>query len=118
MLNQRLAAAKTVAAHLFPTEQLIEDAIVNNARLSIAVVEGRQSAKLPITAGQESLTALASVAAALLEARSQIAAAHACLADDKQQMGLGARSMGDWGECPPAGAKQDAPQHGGLRVVA
>lgn len=118
MLNQRLAAAQAVASHLFPTEQLIEDAIVKNARLAIAVVEGRQSAKLPISAGQNSLIALASVTAALLEARAKIADAHACLADDKQQMGLGARSMGDWGECPPAAKLEETPQHAGLRVVA
>ena len=117
MLNQRLAAAKAVASQLMPTEQLIEDAIVGNARIAIAIVQGRQSAKLPITAGQESLEAIAGVQAALIEARLQIGSAHAFLAQEKIRIGLGERAMGDWGECPPI-AENAAPQIAPLRVVA
>lgn len=116
MLNQRLAAAKAVAAELFPTEKLIEDAILKNARLTIAVIEGRQSARLPITTGQDSLAAIINVAAALVQARQQIAVAHTALAKDKIDIGLGARGMGDWGECPKA--ENSEPEVSGLRVVA
>lgn len=118
MLNQRLTAAKAVATALFPTEKMIEDAIVGNARLAIAIIEGRQSARLPISAGQESLAAVAGVQAALVEARLQIGAAHAALAEDKIRVGLGERAMGDWGECPEVKGAQGMPQTAPLRVVA
>lgn len=118
MLNQRLKAAKTVFSELVPTEQLIEDALVRNARLTIAIVEGRQSARLPITAGQESLAAIRDVQAALVDARLHIGSAHAALAQDKVQIGLGARAMGDWGECPKVAAQAEQPAPTGLRAVA
>lgn len=120
MLNQRLAAAQKVAQELMPMEASIEEALMRGSRLALAILEGRQSAKLPITAGQESLKALASTQAALLEARSTIAEAHALLNDEKTRIGLGARSMGDWGECPPAsGSVETAPsQKPALTVVA
>lgn len=118
MLNRRPAAAKAVATELFPTEKLIEDAIVGNARLAIAIIEGRQSAKLPISTGQESLAAVVGVHAALVEARLQIGTAHAASAEDKVRVGLGERAMGDWGECPDVKAAQDQPQTAPLRIVA
>ena len=119
MLNDRLSAAQMVASHLFPTESLIEDAILRASRLAIAIVEGRQSASLPITAGQASLTEVANATASLIEARARIGAAHASLAEDKIQAGLGARSMGDWGECPKtASADADQVSGLGLKVVA
>lgn len=116
MLNQRLTAAKSVFAELVPTEELIEDAIVRNARLTIAIVEGRQSARLPITTGQESLAAISEVHAALVQARAQIGSAHAALARDKVDIGLGTRAMGDWGECPDIKSQSEA-QPSPLRVV-
>lgn len=117
MLNNRLAAAQNVAAELFPAEQHIEDALVGVSRLAIAIVEGRQTAKLPISAGQESLSAVSEVAAALVDARGKIAAAHASLAQDKVNIGLGTRAMGDWGECPPAAISEPVVDERGLRLV-
>jgi len=118
MLNQRLAAAQSVASELFPAEQLIEDAIIKTSRLAIAVVEGRQSARLPITSGQDSLAAIAAVTATLIEARNQISTAHAALAQDKIDIGLGTRSMGDWGECPDPVGTLAQPAPAALKVVA
>lgn len=105
MLSQRLAAAQSVAAQLFPAEHNIEQAIVSVSRLAIAIVEGRQAAKLPISAGQDSLVMVSEVAGALIQARSKVIEAHVSLARDKAEMGLATRAMGDWGECPPAAAE-------------
>ena len=116
MLNDRLAAARAVASHLIPTEDSIEDAIVSASRLAIAIVEGRREARLPVTAGQESLAAVALTSEALIQARLQIGLAHAALAEDKIKIGLGARGMGDWGECPKT-ASADTPPRPGLQVV-
>jgi hypothetical protein len=116
VLNDRLAAARAVASHLIPTEDSIEDAIVSASRLAIAIVEGRREARLPVTAGQESLAAVALTSEALIQARLQIGLAHAALAEDKIKIGLGARGMGDWGECPKT-ASADTPPRPGLQVV-
>lgn len=116
MLNKRLSAAKSVFGKLMPTEQLIEEAILTNSRLAIAIIEGRQAAQLPITIGQNGLVAVSKANSALIEAREQIAQAHIALARDKAEIGLGARGMGDWGECPAVGvAENDIPS---LRAVS
>lgn len=116
MLNKRLNAARAVAAQLMPTEEHIENAILAGSRLAIAIIEGRKSAGLPITTGQDSLAAVTSVNAALIEARLQIGRAHASLAQDKVDIGLGSRAMGDWGDCPPPGAEHTGTAT--LRVVS
>jgi hypothetical protein len=119
VLNDRLAAAQSVASHLGPTENSIEEAIVSASRLAISIVEGRRSARLPIDTGQESLAAVAKTSNALIEARSLIAQAHAALAEEKVKIGLGARSMGDWGECPDNKALGSGePSGSGLKIVA
>ena len=118
MLNQRLQTAQNVAEQLFSAETLIEDAILRTSRLAIAIVEGRQTARLPITAGQHSLNAIAVVAASLVKARGEIAVAHVALAEDKVKMGLGTRSMGDWGECPDAVSQPSGEAAPPLKVVA
>ena len=100
MLNQRLSAAKTVAAELFPAEADLENAIVRTARLTIALVEGRRTAKLPITTCQDELDHLVSVSAHLAEARKGLAAAHVALRRTQHDIGLRAVSFGDLWECP------------------
>lgn len=118
MLNERLATAQTVAEQLFSAEAMIEDAILRTSRLAIAIVEGRQAAKLPITAGQDSLNSVAVVTASLVKARSEIAVAHVALAEDKVKMGLGTRSMGDWGECPDSVTQPSGLATPSLKIVS
>ncbi len=100
MLNQRLTAAKAVANELFPAETDLENALLHTARLTIAVVEGRRSARLPITTGQEGLTRVARATACLVEAREQIGAAHAAFRETQIEIGLRAVSFGHLWECP------------------
>jgi hypothetical protein len=109
MLNARLTAARKIAEALGPTEADVEAAIASTSRLIGAIADGRAQANLPIAMGQESLAALSLTMTALVDARAQIAAAHAALARDRVDAGLSAYGMGDVSECPPA--------KGSLRLV-
>lgn len=100
MLNQRLTFARGVADELFPAEADLEKAIVHVSRLAIALIEGRKTAKLPITTGQEGLELIAKAAAKLVEARGDIGAAHAAFHVTQKEIGLRAVSFGDLWECP------------------
>ena len=101
MLNQRLTFARGVAEELFPAEADIEKAIVHASRLTIALVEGRKTAKLPITVGQEGLAHMSRATAKLVDARGDIGAAHAAFRETQGELGLKAVSFGDFWDCPP-----------------
>lgn len=109
MLNQRLAAAKQVAAELMPAETDLDNAILHASRLAIAVVEGRRPAKLPITTGQEGLVHITRATVKLAEARSEMGAAHIALRETQNEMGLHAVAFGDLWECPDKKAELTQP---------
>ena len=100
MLNQRLAYAKGVADELFPAEESVESAILHASRLAIALIEGRKTAKQPITMGQEGLALMSRAAAKLVEARGDMGAAHAAFRQSQNELGLRAVSFGDIYTCP------------------
>ena len=116
MLNQRIAAAKAVAQELLPAERVVDEAIVHNSKLAIAVVEGRRSANLPLTAGQEGLDLVVQANVRLCEARGLLAAAHHAFRQTQLEVGLRAFSWGDIQECPPSSAQEQAPPP--LSIVA
>lgn len=101
MLNQRLSAAKAVAAELLPAETELDNAILHHARLTIAVIEGRRSAKLPVATGQAGLRHIARATERLVEARGEIFDAHAALRETRDEIGLRTISFGDFWDCPP-----------------
>lgn len=105
MLNVRLSAARKIAEALMPSEADIETAIASTSRLIAAIVEGRHETNLPVAMGQDSLAALSSTMAALVQARGAIAAAHAALAQDRIDAGLRSYGMGDVSDCPPPSAR-------------
>lgn len=109
MLNQRHAAAKAVAQELIPAERVVDEAIVHNSRLAIAVVEGRRLANLPLTAGQEGLDFVVQANVRLCEARGLLAAAHHAFRQTQAEVGLKALSWGDIQECPPSTAEEQVP---------
>ena len=100
MLNQRLAAAKQVAAELIPAETDLDNAILHASRLAIAVIEGRRSAKLPISTGQAGLVHITRATVKLAEARFEIGAAHIALRETQDEVGLRSVAFGDLWECP------------------
>lgn len=109
MLNQRLTFAKSVADELFPTEANVENAIVHASRLAIALIEGRKTAKQPITMGQEGLALMSRATAKLVEARGEIGAAHAAFRTAQNELGLRAVSFGDIYECPDSNSGELGP---------
>jgi hypothetical protein len=111
MLNDRLTAARAIAQHLVSTEADIESALVRSHQLAIAIVEGRQKARVAITIGQDSLAGISRSIAALVEARGAIAEAHAALAEDRDAAGLRTFGMGDVSECPKTASATVVPLH-------
>lgn len=105
MLNQRHEVAKAVASELLPAERDVDAAIVRNSKLTIAVVEGRRSCKLPLSAGQNGLELVANATARLIEARALLAEAHSAFRETQHEIGLKAFSYGDVSECPPSTAE-------------
>jgi hypothetical protein len=101
MLNQRMNAARAVATELLPAEKDVDAAIVRNAKLAIAVIEGRRACKLPLTTGHEGLQFVTEASVRLVEARSLLAQAHASFRSAQVDLGLKAVSFGDEQECPP-----------------
>lgn len=110
MLNQRHEAARAVASELLPAERELDSAIVRSAKVTIAVIEGRQKCKLPLDAGQEGLDLVARATTRLVEARALLADAHAAFRATQAEIGLTAFSYGDEQPCPPTS--------GELRIVA
>jgi hypothetical protein len=115
LLNQRHETARAVASELLPAEQEVDSAIVRNAKLTIAVVEGRRRCKLPLSAGQEGLSYIADATARLVDARALLAKAHTALRATQDEIGLQAFSYGDATECPPSTGERAPSQ---LSVVA
>ena len=101
MLNQRHQIAQSIANELLPTEQDIDKAILSNARLTIAVVEGRKAARLPLQTGQEGLSLVAHANTRLIEARGFLASAHVAFRKTQSEVGLDCFNYGDVEECPP-----------------
>jgi hypothetical protein len=110
LLNQRHEAARAVASELLPAEREVDAAIVRNAKLTVAVIEGRRKCKLPLTAGQDGLSYVVKATARLLEAREFLAHAHLAFRTTQDEIGLKAFSYGDEQECPPSS--------GELRIVS
>jgi hypothetical protein len=117
MLNERLTAARRIAEALGPAEADIETAIASTSRLITAIASGRERVRVPVTTGQSSLAALSGVVRELIEARAGIAEAHAALARDRVDVGLGPYAMGDVGDCPSTSAALETAETG-LRSVA
>jgi len=104
LLNQRHEAARAVASELLPAEAEVDSAIVRNAKLTIAVIEGRKRCKLPLTTGQQGLDLVTKATSHLVEARGLLAHAHVAFRDTQAEIGLSAFSYGDEQACPPLAA--------------
>lgn|SRR5690348_15719820 len=102
LLNQRHETARTVASELLPAEREVDSAIVHNAKLTIAVVEGRRKCRLPLSTGSEALQLVVKATSQLVEARTLLAQAHGAFRTAQLEIGLQAFSYGDEQQCPPS----------------
>ena len=113
MLNDRITAAKDVAAKLFALEAAIDDALVCAAAMTIAMPAARARAKVSATVGHEATLLTGEVMSALLDARTKIVAAHGSLADVRDEMGLNTVASGDLWKLARSQRKES-----GLKVVS
>lgn len=95
MLNERLGAAKDVAAKLHALETAIDEALAYAGELTAAVPAARRRAGISAIVGQEAISLTGQSLAALHEARAKIVAAHHAFAEVQVQVGLGSRMSGD-----------------------
>ena len=100
MRQERLAAAHAIADELLPHERELDDAIVRNAQLTVAMIKGRQKARAPLTLANKSLEHVALANMRLIEARHHIQEAHLGLREAQFEIGLGPVSWGDYGDTP------------------
>ncbi len=101
MRKERLAVAHSIANELIPYEQELDAAIIRNAKLTMAIIDGRRRAKAPLTIAQKSLENVALANVRLIEARNLIHEAHYDLREAQYEIGLGAVSYGDYGDTQP-----------------
>ncbi|MDQ1231714.1 hypothetical protein [Sphingomonas sp. SORGH_AS_0879] len=101
MRKERLAVAHSIANELIPYEQELDAAIIRNAKLTMAIIDGRRRARAPLTIAQRSLENVALANVRLIEARNLIHEAHYDLREAQYEIGLGAVSYGDYGDTPP-----------------
>ncbi len=88
MLNDRLAAASSVANHLFALEDAIDTALAKAGELTASIPAARTQARLSAVVGQDAFEQVAASLSRLVEARKHIIDAHHHLAETRDQMGL------------------------------
>lgn len=116
MLNQRLAAARTVRSDFLAAESAQDEAAIRAIRAVASMLEARRDAALPIGTGLQEIAKATRAAMLSIEARQALAEAHPELAKLPASIGLAAFFYGDDGECPDPEGSLD--RRGGLRSVA
>jgi hypothetical protein len=109
MLNQRLAAARSVSADLHKFEAALDEAIALGAQLSARMVTARMEAKLSAVLGQEALDGVVRSVSTMVNARRELVEAHNHLANVKDEIGLRTVAMGDLMK-PPSAQTTSSPQ--------
>ena len=104
MLKQRTEAASMVAGSLATAEADIERALASVAALTTTMLNARTVAKLSPVVGQEAFSRIGETATLLFQAQNRVVDAHRALNDTRGEIGLGAKALGPFQECPPMGA--------------
>ncbi|MBO9711911.1 hypothetical protein [Sphingomonas sp.] len=117
-MNRKIKAGQRVAERLFPAENSIDDAILQNAALMIALINGRKEAQLPATEIQDMLRNTAKGIATLIEGRGAICVTHSGIVELRDRHGLPTRGFGCESPCPTEVMPGVSGEQQGLSVVA
>jgi hypothetical protein len=111
-MNNRVEIARTVANHLFATEEAIDSAIACAAGLIGYMPVARQGAHVSASVGQPAFEQVIATMSMLGEARRRIVEAHQSLAEGGRQARVPATNFGGFVDKPCHHAQA------GLQVVA
>lgn len=98
-MNDLIEAGRRVAARLFPAENTIDDAIIANASLQIALVTARRETQQPAGVIQLAIQDAVESAAALSEARRKMVGVHARIVKMRTEMGVPGYGFGCEAPC-------------------
>lgn len=99
-MPETLEVARTVASHLFATEEAIDAAIARVAGLVGYMPIARQEARVSAAIGQDALVKVIATMAMLGEARARIVEAHQALAESGVRARVPARNFGGFVDKP------------------
>lgn len=111
-MSDKIEIARTVATHLFATEEAIDTAIACAAGLIGYMPVARQGAQVSAAVGQPAFEQVIATMSMLGEARRRIVDAHQSLSEGGRQARVPARNFGGFVDKPGNHA------HSGLQVVA
>jgi len=119
MLKERRIAAEQIATALWDAETAIDVALTKTAHFTGAIPALRKQAGASALIGQGAMERASQAVVALAEARRALVEAHKELTTAKEQVGLGAVTMGDpGGDKPPITVEASATRRGrALRAV-
>ena len=103
MLNERVSAAKKIAADLHHAEDAIDEAMIRIAQLAATLPTARRDTNMSAIVGQEAMSKVANALAAAGEVRQLLTDAHLALTVTQKEVGLGTRMFG--AGVKPAAAK-------------
>ena len=103
MLNERVSAAKKIAADLHQAEDAIDEAMIRIAQLAATLPTARRDTNMSAIVGQTAMSKVANALAAAGEVRQLLTDAHLALTVTQKEVGLGTRMFG--AGVKPASAK-------------
>lgn len=100
-MNDKMEAGRRVAGRLFPAESTIDDALIANAALQLALLTTRRDIRQPFGFIQSALADTVASASALVEARRAVASTHGKILKMRETLGLPGSGFGCETVCGP-----------------
>ena len=119
MLNERVSAAKKIAADLHQAVDAIDDAMIRIAQLAATLPTARRETNMSAIVGQSAMAKVAHALAASGEVRQLLTDAHLALTVTQKEVGLGThvRRRGEARERPTGRRRQQRPGGGQVAVA-
>lgn len=99
-MNKKVEAGHRVVARLFPAEDALDTAIIDNAALVIAMVKACRESRQPIGVIQSALTDAMDVCNTLVEARKSMVSTHLKLNKVREKLDMREINFGCEFKCP------------------